>query len=623
MSDFLSLFTNIWGILMVLVFFGGSIFVHELGHYLAARWRGAKVERFSIGFGPRLFGWTDKNGVDWRISLLPLGGYVALPQLADMRAIEGGNENEQEKLPKLTFSDRFYILVAGAFFNVLFAIALSIIVWIVGRPAFEREYTTTIGVVSQQLPLSMVREDPEMVPGPARLAGLQPGDRILEIDGTRVDNWEGVSSALILGGGRDAADNPSAEITFERAGELQTLSVKPRLVEINPTSGDQMRQIGIFPAERLLVTFVTENSPAARAGLQPGDVIKSVDGQDLFHLQNFIEYLAAHPDKTVELSVRRDEATVTLTMQPQLKASRKPLAHFAPAIEEGAEAPEPVILRPLYGADENGRLLAEGDPGAPDTPSRLQVFRVPDTFPLAETLEPTDVIVSVNGEPYTSLADFVAKAQTVPEDQPLPLEIQKGGRGGTVEMKMPISYRASVQMPEKRPIVGFIGESPRVRIYPDPAEQFEDNVDRIFSTLGGLINPQSDVKLRHLSGPVGIGRALHNFFAEFGWDEFLMGLYVTVLLNVNLAILNLLPIPVLDGGHLVYALIEKLRGKSLPPNWVAGTQGAFAVMILGLMAYIIIFDVLRWHGDTTSSPQEQMLRTEPNSFSPQFSESES
>ena len=83
-----SLFDNAWSIIVVILFFGGSIFVHELGHFLAAKWRGLHIERFSIGFGPRLFGWK-RNGVDYRISLLPIGGYVALPQLADMRGIEG------------------------------------------------------------------------------------------------------------------------------------------------------------------------------------------------------------------------------------------------------------------------------------------------------------------------------------------------------------------------------------------------------------------------------------------------------------------------------------------------------------------------------------------------------
>ncbi len=87
--SFGDLLGSLWGLALVAIFFGGSIFVHELGHFLAARKRGLKIERFSIGFGPRLFGWTGKDGVDYRVSIIPLGGYVALPQLADMEGIEG------------------------------------------------------------------------------------------------------------------------------------------------------------------------------------------------------------------------------------------------------------------------------------------------------------------------------------------------------------------------------------------------------------------------------------------------------------------------------------------------------------------------------------------------------
>mgnify|MGYP003340689615 CR=1 FL=1 len=120
------------GILLIVVFFGGSIFVHELGHFLAARKRGLKVERFSIGFGPRLFGWTGKDGVDYRVSLIPLGGYVALPQLADMQGIEGENAEDAEALPKITFADKMIVSVMGAVFNVIFAFVLATILWFTG-----------------------------------------------------------------------------------------------------------------------------------------------------------------------------------------------------------------------------------------------------------------------------------------------------------------------------------------------------------------------------------------------------------------------------------------------------------------------------------------------------------
>ncbi|MFM7743298.1 MAG: site-2 protease family protein, partial [Verrucomicrobiota bacterium] len=107
--SFGDLLSSAWGIALVVAFFGGSIFVHELGHFLAARRRGLKIERFAICFGPRLFGWTGKDGVDYRVSVIPLGGYVALPQLADMEGIEGEGSEEAEKLPPISYADKMIV----------------------------------------------------------------------------------------------------------------------------------------------------------------------------------------------------------------------------------------------------------------------------------------------------------------------------------------------------------------------------------------------------------------------------------------------------------------------------------------------------------------------------------
>ena len=95
------LLISLRGITLLAIFFGGSIFVHELGHFLAARWRKLKIERFSIGFGPKIFGWTGKDGVDYRVSWIPLGGYVALPQMGDDSTIEGETVEKAEKLPPI------------------------------------------------------------------------------------------------------------------------------------------------------------------------------------------------------------------------------------------------------------------------------------------------------------------------------------------------------------------------------------------------------------------------------------------------------------------------------------------------------------------------------------------
>src|SRR2546423_13421052 len=98
-----SLFANLWSVFLVVLFFGGSIFVHELGHFLAARRRGVRVERFSIGFGPAIWSRRGRDGVEYRLSWFPLGGYVLLPQLADLGMLEGESNVDAAKLPPVTY----------------------------------------------------------------------------------------------------------------------------------------------------------------------------------------------------------------------------------------------------------------------------------------------------------------------------------------------------------------------------------------------------------------------------------------------------------------------------------------------------------------------------------------
>ena len=143
-----SLLSNVWGIFLVVVFFGGSIFVHELGHFLAARRRGTHVERFSIGFGPPIVKWRGKDGVEYRISWFPLGGYVLLPQLADLGPIEGESTADISKLPPVNYATKMIVFVAGATFNILFAFVLACIVWVIGQPTFSELNTTQIGALA-------------------------------------------------------------------------------------------------------------------------------------------------------------------------------------------------------------------------------------------------------------------------------------------------------------------------------------------------------------------------------------------------------------------------------------------------------------------------------------------
>src|SRR5271156_5773444 len=160
--------------LEVLLLFNLIIFVHELGHFLAAKWRGLKIERFAIWFGKPI--WKKKvNGVEYALGWIPAGGYVALPQMATMEAIEGKGETTTEPLPNVSPLDKIIVAFAGPLFSFALAVVFAFIVWGVGKPINADDNSTTIGWV-----------DPD---GPAAKAGLLPGDTILEIDGLPVKHF--------------------------------------------------------------------------------------------------------------------------------------------------------------------------------------------------------------------------------------------------------------------------------------------------------------------------------------------------------------------------------------------------------------------------------------------------
>src|SRR5687767_14626232 len=161
-------------ILEVLLLFNVLIFVHELGHFLAARWRGLKVARFAIWFGKPL--WKKEiNGVEYMLGSIPAGGYVSLPQMAPMEMLEGKTEASREELPPVSALDKIIVAFAGPLFSFGLAVLFALIVYWVGRPVSEAEMTTLIGYVEKD--------------SPAEQAGLKVGDRILEVDGKPVSKF--------------------------------------------------------------------------------------------------------------------------------------------------------------------------------------------------------------------------------------------------------------------------------------------------------------------------------------------------------------------------------------------------------------------------------------------------
>jgi regulator of sigma E protease len=421
-----------------------------LGHFLAARWRGLKIDRFAIWFGKPIWK-TQINGVEYALGWIPAGGYVALPQMATMEAIEGKSESSGQPLPPVSAIDKIIVAFAGPLFSFLLAILFAFVVMNVGRPVSEGEITTTIGYVEKD--------------GPADKVGLRPGDRILEIDGKPVTKFEGMGSSVkwrII-----SSEGQTVQIKAERDGKILEFFAEPVKEPTKAWQRKSLRQIKIAPAESSMIAEVSANSPAAAAGLQRGDEVVSVDGNRLYHFAALGDYIDSHPNENLTLTVSRKGRTFEVAVKP---------------------------VKPVSPPDEKPRL---------------------------------GIVWDASGK--TMLA------------------------------------------------------------HPGTIEQVTSSAVTIYETFSALLARKSDIKPQHLGGAVMIMNVYYRLFsAEHGWR---LAIWFSVVLNVNLALLNLLPIPVLDGGHIVLAIIEAIRRKPISARIVGAIQTACAALLIGFMLYIAFYDV--------------------------------
>lgn len=292
-------------ILVVVMIFNLIIFIHELGHFWAAKWRGLKIDRFQIWFGKPIWSKTI-NGVQYGLGWIPAGGFVALPQMAPMQAIEGSNSEEEEPLPPISSLDKIIVAFAGPLFSFLLALTAACVITVVGKP-LETVPTTTIGWVEAG--------------SPGEKAGLQRGDKILAIDGQTVDMWHGTNNSVVIRTVTGRNNTLTYSIDRPDVGPMEIVSE----FEIPETAWWQRRatrQVGISPMSGPVeIGGITgENAPIEVAGLKAGDLISSINGTTVLTVQHTLNLIKENAENPLTIVYRPksaegegSEKTVTVT----------------------------------------------------------------------------------------------------------------------------------------------------------------------------------------------------------------------------------------------------------------------------------------------------------------------
>lgn len=270
-----------------LLLLGVIIFVHEGGHFLMAKLFKVRVLTFSLGFGPKIFAFT-RGETEYRVSWLPLGGYVRLG--GETPEDSTGDPRDFQCKPRW---QRVLVYLAGPATNVVLAILLVAVVLTLGFPVpFVNETPPVVGSVEAG--------------SPGAAAGILPGDRVLEMKGKPIDNWEDLEMAIV------ESPNVRLPLKVERNGKQLELAVTPAMLPQY-----EIGDAGLGPKVLPNVSTVDEGSPAQAAGLQTGDELRGIDGRALATEQEYVDYIGSHAGVPVKVKVRRGDAIVDLTVTPR------------------------------------------------------------------------------------------------------------------------------------------------------------------------------------------------------------------------------------------------------------------------------------------------------------------
>lgn len=565
-------FRTMLTVFLAIVSLGFLIFIHELGHFYAAKRCGIKVNTFSIGFGPKIVG-IQRGETEYKISVFPFGGYVQM---------EGENPSEQTGAPgefaSASLGNRAFVVAAGPVVNLLFGVLVYWLVFVMGINTHAARLIGGLTGLSlgekKTVQVGWVADD-----GPGAAGGIMPGDRLVSINGDSIRHWSIFQTRILT------SPNRELELIVERGGEHQTLFVKPDPIP-EGVRGD-IGKIRVTDGNEIIVSHITAGSLAAEVGLQVGDVIESINGERLYNTPYF-GYGVWHPsenwkDEKYKPLYKRifghDESDPSANwMFQKYKALYKRINENPETLTLGIRRADQMLTVAL---PVNWRVMASVQEGSSAADAGIQTG---------------DVLTTLNGEPIDQTTLYQQLQTTA--DQPVEIGVMRDGNlqhltlGGETQTangdaavpRFGLMWQASFSGIQLAPKTAPVPEYNLLTGFGKGVEATWLTFTAIGRTLQQLIGGEVSPKL--LSGPVGITH-MTGKFSRLGLSSLI---FFVGFISINLAIVNLLPIPIADGGQLLFFAVEKIRGKPMPRKAQEIVQQVTIVLLIAFFLYVTWFD---------------------------------